>query len=178
MKRVILVGFMGCGKSSLGKKLANRLDISFLDSDEQIEKISQKSIGEIFGTLGESRFREIEKDYILSLDPNNEFVLATGGGLPCYEKNMHRLNELGVTFYLERSPKELVHRLLHAKTKRPLIDGLSNGELLSYIEDKLSEREEYYRQAAFVLSREEQTVASIEKFMDLLDPDSSPLQKN
>jgi shikimate kinase len=178
MKRVILVGFMGCGKSSLGKKLANRLNIPFLDSDEQIEKISQKSIGEIFGTLGESRFREIEKDYILSFEANNEFVLATGGGLPCYEKNMHRLNELGVTFYLERSPKELAHRLLHAKTKRPLIDGLSNDELLSYIEDKLSEREEYYRQATFVLSREEQTVAAIEKFIFLLDPDSSPLQKN
>lgn len=178
MKRVILVGFMGCGKSSLGKKLANRLNIPFLDSDEQIEKISQKSIGEIFGTLGESRFREIEKDYILSFEANNEFVLATGGGLPCYEKNMNRLNELGVTFYLERSPKELVHRLHNAKTKRPLIDGLSNDELLSYIEDKLSEREEYYRQATFVLSREEQTVASIEKFIHLLDPDSNPLQKN
>lgn len=178
MKRVILVGFMGCGKSSLGKRLANRLSIPFLDSDEEIEKISQKSIGEIFGALGESRFREIEKDYILSFDSNKEFVLATGGGLPCYEKNMHRLNELGVTFYLERSPKELAHRLLHAKSKRPLVDGLSNSELLSYIEDKLSEREEYYKQAALVLSQEEQTVAVIEKFMLLLDPDSSPLQKS
>jgi shikimate kinase len=178
MKRVILVGFMGCGKSSLGKRLANRLNIPFLDSDEEIEKISQKSIGEIFGTQGESRFREIEKDYILSIEPNKEFVLATGGGLPCYEKNMHRLNELGVTFYLERSPKELAHRLLNAKSKRPLVDGFSNSELLSYIEDKLSEREEYYKQATLVLSQEEQTVAAIEKFIFLLDPDSSPLQKS
>ena len=178
MKRVILVGYMGCGKSTLGKKLANRLNVPFIDSDEEIEKINQKSIGEIFGTVGESGFREIEKEFISSFNPDEEFVLATGGGLPCYEKNMRLLNELGLTFYLERSAKELVQRLLNAKAKRPLIDGLSNSDLLSYIEDKLSEREEYYRQATFVLSREEQTVDAIEKFTLLLDPNSDPLQKN
>ena len=168
MQRIILVGFMGCGKSTLGKKLANRLNIPFLDSDEEIEKGVLMSVGEIFGAHGESRFREIETEFIDTLDDEGDFVLATGGGMPCFNKNMDKLNKLGTTFYLERSPKELANRLRNAKTQRPLIDGLSDEDLLKFIEDKLSEREESYKQSAFVLSREEQTPKQIEEFMRLL----------
>ncbi len=168
MDRVILVGFMGCGKSTLGKKLANRMGIPFLDSDAEIEKGVLMSVGEIFGAFGESRFREIETEFLDTLNEEGSFVLATGGGMPCFHRNMDKLNALGTTFYLERSPKELANRLFNAKTKRPLIDGLSESDLLRFIEDKLAEREEAYKQANFVLSREEQTPAQIEEFMELL----------
>ena len=170
MMRVILIGFMGAGKSKLGKSLAKRLGVSFIDSDTEIEKEHQKSIGELFGEYGESHFREIEAHFIRSLNNKDAFVLATGGGMPCFHDNMRLLNELGTTFYLERSPKELMHRLIHAKHQRPLIAGLEEEDLLKFIEDKLSEREEYYRQSAFVLSRDEQTVDEIEKFTLLLHP--------
>lgn len=168
--RVILIGFMGAGKSKLGKSLAKRLGVSFIDSDTEIEKEHQKSIGELFGEYGESHFREIEAQFIRSLNEKDAFVLATGGGMPCFHDNMRLLNELGTTFYLERSPKELMHRLINAKHQRPLIAGLEEEDLLKFIEDKLSEREEYYRQSAFVLSRDEQTVDEIEKFTLLLHP--------
>lgn len=168
MTRIILVGFMGSGKTTLGKKIARLLDVPFLDSDEEIEKGVLLSVGEIFGKFGEVRFREIESEFIQSLAEEGDFVLATGGGMPCFHRNMEQLNELGTTFYLERSPKELSHRLRNAKTKRPLIVGLDEDDLLAFIEQRLSEREEFYRQANFVLSREEQTPEKILEFIHLL----------
>lgn len=170
MNKIILIGFMGCGKSTLGKKLANRLNIPFIDSDKEIENIHKKSIGEIFGEHGESGFREMELEFIDSLESKDSFVLATGGGMPCFNNAMMRLNEIGGTFYLERSAKELAHRLTHAKSKRPLIDGLSDDDLLEFIEDKLDQRKEYYKKASVVLSREEQQPEELEKLIQLLLP--------
>ncbi|MFK7786062.1 MAG: shikimate kinase [Crocinitomicaceae bacterium] len=170
MKRVILIGFMGVGKSTLGKKVANKMDLPFIDSDRVIEEKYQKSIGEIFTEHGESYFRTLENDFISSLENKDEFVLATGGGMPCFGKNMELLNELGTTFYLERSPKELANRLFNAKTRRPLIDGMEQEELITFIEDKLSVREEYYKTAKVILGREDQTVGVIEEFTNLLHP--------
>lgn len=170
MKRIILIGFMGAGKSSLGKKVAKKLDIPFIDSDKEIEEHFQKSIGEIFTEHGESHFRTLETEYIEALDLREDFVLATGGGMPCFNRNIELLNEIGTTFYLERSPKELAHRLFHAKTERPLIAGLTEEELLPFIENKLKLREEYYKRAAIILSREEQNPKSIQVFMHHLQP--------
>lgn len=170
MKRVILVGFMGSGKSTLGKRVANSLQVSFIDSDQEIENHYQKSIGELFAELGESQFREIEREYIEALDLREDFVLATGGGMPCFGNNMERLNATGTTFYLERSAKELAYRLAHAKTQRPLIAGLEQEDLLQFIESKLLEREEYYKLAHVHLSREEQTSEGVIRFLNSLHP--------
>ncbi|MDX2361556.1 MAG: shikimate kinase [Crocinitomicaceae bacterium] len=175
MRRVILIGFMGSGKTTLGKELATRMNIPFFDSDEEIERAHLKTVGEIFGTYGESRFREMETGFIDAMHEEDEFILSTGGGMPCFDKNMEDLNKLGTTFYLERSPKELAHRLRHAKTQRPLISGLSDEDLVTFIEDKLSEREEYYKRANFVLTREEQKVTEIERLINLLE---NPDQKS
>jgi shikimate kinase len=170
MKRVILVGFMGCGKSTLGKKISNQLGIPFIDSDKEIESHYNKSIGEIFTENGESYFREIEREYIEALDLRDDFVLATGGGMPCFGYNMDKLNEIGTTFYLERSPKELTHRLINAKVQRPLIEGMDERELQQFIENKLVEREEYYKKATIVLTRDEQTPKLIQEYLHHLDP--------
>ena len=170
MKRVILVGFMGSGKSTLGKKLAYRMNIPFIDSDTEIELHYNKKIGEIFTEHGESHFREIEKSFIESLIDKDDFVLATGGGMPCFDDNMKKLNEIGTTFYLERSAKELVNRLMNAKSKRPLLEGLTDEELLAFVEDKLALREEYYKESAVILNREEQTIDVIQRMIDLLQP--------
>jgi len=171
MKRVILVGFMGCGKTTLGKKLANKMDVPFIDSDTEIENHFQKTVGELFAEFGESHFREIEREYIDALDLREDFVLATGGGMPCFSDNMDRLNQTGTTFYLERSAKELAHRLANAKKQRPLIAGLAKEELLGFIEAKLKEREDYYRKANFLLARTEQTPDGIWEFLKHLHPE-------
>lgn len=163
--RVILVGFMGSGKTTLGKKIANRLEIPFIDSDAEIEAHFGKSISEIFVEFGESHFREIESEYIDALDLREEFVLATGGGMPCFANNMDRLNLLGTSFYLERSPKELTNRLMNAKAKRPLVEGMEDAELLQYVENTLLKREEYYQKAHITLSRSEQEPSQVVTFM-------------
>lgn len=168
MKRIILIGFMGAGKTTLGKKIAKRMNLPFIDSDREIEERHQKSIGDIFTENGESFFRTLETDYITSLKNREGFVLATGGGMPCFGKNMELLNELGTTFYLERSPKELANRLFNAKTRRPLIEGMEQEELLSFIEDRLSVREEYYKASNVILGRDDQTVSTIEEVANLL----------
>ena len=161
---------MGCGKSTLGKKLANKLNIPFVDSDTEIERIYQKSIGEIFGEHGESRFRMMEKEFIDSLSEQKEFVLATGGGMPCHNNILEQLNELGTTYYLERSAKELANRLANAKAKRPLIEGMSSEELQFFIEEKLEERKEYYRGANVILGRDDQEVKALLSLVNLLQP--------
>jgi len=169
---------MGCGKSTLGKKLAKRLNVPFIDSDKEIEAIQQRTIGEIFGEHGESGFREMEAEFISSLELKDDFVLATGGGTPCFNNAMAQLNKIGSTFYLERSAKELAHRLAHSKTKRPLIVGLSDEDLLTFIEEKLSVRSEFYKKASVILTREEQTPDELEKLIRLLQPHSHSPQKS
>lgn len=161
---------MGSGKTTLGKKIAKKMNLPFIDSDREIEERHQKSIGDIFTENGESFFRTLETDYITSLQNKDEFVLATGGGMPCFGKNMELLNDLGTTFYLERSSKELANRLFNAKSRRPLIEGMEQEELLSFIEERLSMREEYYKSANVVLRRDDQTVSIIEEVANLLIP--------
>ena len=161
---------MGCGKSTLGKKIARQLKVPFIDTDAEIEKQQHMSIGEIFGKVGEVGFREIETSFIKGLSKNEEYVLSTGGGLPCFYKNMERLNQLGTTFYLERSAKELAHRLKNAKKQRPLLKGLSDVELLDFIEVKLKERDEYYKMSQVILSREDQNASEIVNLTNLLHP--------
>ena len=170
MKRVILVGFMASGKTTLGKKLSNKMGVKFIDSDKEIELKFQKTIGELFGEKGESGFREIESEFIDELKSQDEFVLATGGGMPCFNDAMARLNAIGSTFYLERSSKELAHRLANAKSKRPLIDGMNDQDLLDFIDERMNERKPFYKAAKVTLNREEQNVESISKLIHLLEP--------
>lgn len=161
---------MGCGKSTLGKKLANKLNIPFIDSDHEIELLHQKTIGEIFGEQGEGRFRLMEKEFVNSLNDKEEFVLATGGGMPCHNNVLEQLNDLGTTYYLERSPKELANRLANAKSKRPLIEGMTTNELEFFIEERLEERKEYYRNADVILNREDQNAKEMVRLINLLQP--------
>ncbi len=146
--RVILIGYMGSGKSSLGKRVARALGIPFIDSDAEISRKTGKSTSEIFEKEGENRFRTLEKELILSLDPTESFVLATGGGLPCFNNLMNELNKLGTTIYLKHNPNNLAKRLTVSKTNRPLIQNhIASGTLLEFIEDHLKGREKIYNQA-------------------------------
>lgn len=147
---------MGCGKSTLGKKLANKLKIEFIDSDAEIEKKVGCTINEIFDTKGEEFFRNLEKEFLENLNLEKNFVLSTGGGMPCNYFNIDLLNQIGTTFYLKLSAFELTQRLLHSKKARPLTVNKNEDDLYQYIKSKLSERIPFYEKANFKIKGKEQ----------------------
>lgn len=165
--RIVLIGFMASGKTTLGKKLANKLAIPFIDSDTAIEELVHSSVQQIFETKGEDSFRKLENDFIQNYNFPESFVLSTGGGMPCFYDNIFILNKLGTTFYLERSEKELANRLLQAKEKRPLVDGKSAEELESYIVEVMKNRKPFYEQSNFILNRDQQTPEAIIELLQI-----------
>lgn len=164
---VILIGYMGCGKTTLGKKLAKTLDFNFIDSDKKIEEAFNTTISELFETLGEEKFRTLEALFINSFESENT-VLATGGGLPCFNQNIDVLKQKGLVVYLDRPAKELAHRLSNAKTTRPLLADKTESELLVFIEQQLAERLPYYQQADLILNRDEQEISTLTKTIKTL----------
>ncbi len=143
---IILVGFMGSGKTTFGERLAQKLNYQFIDTDQEIEQLLGMSIDTIFKTKGEAYFRQLEKQFLREIKVNNT-VLSTGGGMPCYYDNMDYLNKIGVTVYLEYTAEELFERLKQDKTGRPLLQNKTDVELLETIQRLLTQREPYYLQA-------------------------------
>ncbi|MFD0939728.1 shikimate kinase [Pedobacter boryungensis] len=148
---VFLVGFMGCGKSTKAKQLANRLNCSVIDLDAEIVEKEGKSIADYFAKNGEAAFRVLESETLKSFPYPETCVVATGGGLPCFFDNMEWMNANGKTVYLHMTPPQLVSRL-HNREKRPLLKGMDDEQLLSFIQMKLAERDYYYTQAKLVVN--------------------------
>ena len=142
---------MGSGKSTTGKQLAKRLGYNFIDTDNLIIERLGMSVNEIFDRLGEKSFRENETRLLNELILKNNLVVSTGGGLPCHGDNMDLMNIHGQSVYLKASSSALHDKLSSRKNKRPLIKDLSDVELMAFIENKLSEREEYYTRAKHVV---------------------------
>jgi shikimate kinase len=148
---IFLIGFMGCGKTTLGKKVAAKTGYSFIDLDDLITEKIKMSISEYFEIHGETAFREIERDTLHSLYGIKNTIVATGGGTPCHFDNMNWMNNNGKTVYLKIPPKALLSRLSQKDIEtRPLLKGKSNEELLTFIELKLEERSKFYNQAKIV----------------------------
>lgn len=144
---------MGSGKSTVGKKLAQRLNYQFVDLDDAISNDTGQSISELFSSKGETFFREIEANVLERvLGKNTKKVISLGGGTVCFGSNLSLIKSKAVLIYLELSPKALFNRLLNAKKNRPLIAHLSDIELESYINSKLKEREKFYTQAHIQLN--------------------------
>ncbi|UKJ08369.1 shikimate kinase [Solitalea lacus] len=145
--KIFLIGFMGAGKTTLGKRLAKKLNLPFLDLDHLIEEITGGTIAEYFAKNGEEKFRELEKDVLQKHILPEQFVLSTGGGAPCFHNNLEWMNRNGQTIYLKLSPKAIAQRLENAKEERPLIKGLKGDDLIKFIEERLALREPFYNQA-------------------------------
>lgn len=159
---IFLVGYMGSGKTTLGRKLARSLGLPFIDLDAQIEADLGRTIPEIFATWGEVMFREHEAAALRALDTDKAAVIAVGGGTPCYHENMSWMNQHGRTLYLQLSPRALWHRLERSDVrKRPVLQGLQGKELLHFIEEKLAEREPFYLQARLVVDQLNEKVPQI-----------------
>lgn len=149
---IFLLGFMGCGKSTLGKKVAKKLDLPFFDLDKCIEEKAGVSISEIFKTKGEEYFRALESKVLISLINNQDnYVLSLGGGAPCFNDNMKLINELGTSIYLKYNEGILASRLINSKAERPLIANKTKEELIDFISKLLSKREQFYNQSKIVV---------------------------
>ena len=150
--RIFLIGFMGCGKTTLGKKLAKHLNFNFIDLDRFIENKTVKSINVIFDEKGEQYFRDLEKESLNEIYKMDNLVIATGGGTPCFYDNMQTILEKGVCIYLKMKAEDLAERLSKEKNNRPLICHLTKNELNDFISEKLMEREKFYKKAHYILS--------------------------
>lgn len=165
--RIYLIGFMGCGKSTLGKPIARAMEYDFVDLDNYIEEQQGMSIPEIFAQKGEKIFRELENHYLCEISERDNIVISTGGGTPCFNGNMEIMNRSGTTIYLCQDVDILVSRLRNARVKRPLIDGKTDSELRTYIVETLGKREEYYRQAAITVANPSRDASRIINFLKI-----------
>lgn len=150
MERIFLVGYMGVGKTTVGKRLAKSLKLSFIDLDAHIQSKYRKTIAELFAEKGENTFRELERKSLLELISFENVVISTGGGAPCFFDNMDIMNAAGITIYIQAEPSELASRLRASKNVRPLVSDKSPDELLPFITQHLAQRECYYKKAHIV----------------------------
>ena len=161
---VVLLGYMGCGKSTVGQILAENLEINFLDLDDYIEQKQNASISEIFNSKGELFFRTIESEAVKHLcNHSDSLVLALGGGTPCYSDTMKFLvNHPNVkTVFLNLSVKNLSYRLIKEKAKRPLIANLDDETIPEFIAKHVFERSFYYNQAELTIHTDLLGIAEI-----------------
>jgi len=163
--KIVLIGYMGSGKTAVGQLLASRLKVSFKDLDHEIEIIEEKTISQIFSEKGEIYFRKAEIKTLKDiLDDQNNFVLATGGGTPCYSNVMNVLksDKNCITIYLNSSLDTLTGRIFNEKYKRPLISHLSTKEeLKDFIAKHLFERSFYYNQSSYKIKTDGLTVEEV-----------------
>lgn len=153
-KHIFLIGFMGSGKSTVGTLLAERLNLPFLDSDREIEKKKGKSITEIFSQDGEAVFREMEMEFLEKLESIEPSVIAVGGGLPVNENALPLMHEMGLVIYLNTSLLTLLKRLREEKAQRPLLRDIDDAEFHPFVEDLLSRRVHFYKQAKLIMPNE------------------------
>lgn len=147
MKRIFLIGYMGCGKTTTGKRIAKKYGLQFVDLDQYIEKRFFKSITQIFAEKGEDEFRKTERKMLEEVASFENVVISTGGGAACFFDNIDFMNKCGETVYLKGSAEALFEYLRNASQDRPLLKGKSPEEMLQFIKENLGKREPFYAKA-------------------------------
>lgn len=173
MIRIFLTGYMGAGKTTLGKAFAREMNVPFIDLDWYIEERFHKSISELFKERGEAAFRELERNMLHEVGEFEDVIISTGGGTPCFFDNMDYMNRMGKTVFLEVHPDILFRRLRIATRQRPVLHGKSDEELRAFIERALVERAPFYSQAHYRfdgghLESRSQISESVEQLRQLL----------
>ena len=149
MIRIFLTGYMGAGKTTLGKAFARKLNLPFVDLDWYMEERFHKTVGELFVERGEAGFRELEKNMLHEVGAFEDVVISTGGGAPCFFDNMDFMNRNGKTVFLNVHPDVLFRRLRVAKQQRPILQGKQDDELKEFIIRALEKRTPFYSQAHY-----------------------------
>lgn len=142
---------MGCGKSTVGRRVAGRLGYGFVDLDRSVEEKAGMDIPGIFAAFGEEGFRRMEREALESIRPEGNVIVAAGGGAPCFGDNLEVMKSKGRVVYFRASPETLLPRLKRGQHRRPKITGMNGDELLEYIRLSVAEREEYYLQASVII---------------------------
>ncbi len=151
MRRIFLIGYMGAGKTTVGKALAKATGLQFYDLDWYIEGRLRKTVAQIFAERGEEGFREAERRLLHEAAEFEDVVISCGGGTPCFYDNIDYMGSQGQVVYLKASPEVLCRHLRMGKTERPLIKGKSPGELARFIGEQLERRKPFYEKAAYTL---------------------------
>ena len=151
MVRIIIVGYMGAGKTTVGKALSKELGIPFYDLDWYIESRRRKTVPQLFAELGEEGFRQIERNMLHEVAEFEDVIISCGGGTPCFFDNMDYMNQQGQVVYLRCDPEVLHKHLLMGKTERPLLKGKTPEELIAFIREQLEKREPFYTKARYTL---------------------------
>ncbi len=151
MTRIILIGYMGAGKTTVGRQLGMALGIPFYDLDWYIEGRMRKTVPQLFAERGEEGFRLVERNMLHEVAEFEDVVLSCGGGTPCFFDNMDYLNSQGETIYLKASPEVLYGHLKMGRTERPLLKGKSAEEMQQFITNQLAQREPFYSKAKYTL---------------------------
>ena len=158
---IYIVGFMGAGKTTFGQKLAKAIGYNFIDLDHFIEEQHLATINNLFNKLGETGFRELERNALKTTRQFTHTVIATGGGTPCFFDNMQWMLTQGKVIYLKVEEDVLLSRLLNEQAHRPLISGLNKAELLDFITTNLMLRESYYSQSSITLTTREVEIVDL-----------------
>ncbi len=151
MVRIFLIGYMGAGKTTVGKQLSKELNIPFYDLDWYIESRRRKTIPQIFAEQGEEGFRTIERNMLHEVAEFEDVIISCGGGTPCFFDNIDYMNQQGQVVYLRCEPEVLRRHLMMGKTERPLLKGKSPEELIAFITAQLEKREPFYNKAPHIL---------------------------
>ena len=167
MIRVMLIGYMGAGKTTIGKVLARDMGMEFYDLDDYIEGRFHQKIPDIFAEKGEEGFREMEKRMLHEVAEFENVIISCGGGTPCFFDNMDFMNSRGETVFLDAPPEVLKEHLKMGKTVRPLIQGKTDEELTAYIEESLQKRIPYYQKAKHTLKIE--VIHTLEQIKDYVE---------
>ena len=173
MIRIIIIGYMGAGKTTVGRALSRELGIPFYDLDWYIESRMRKTVSQIFAERGEEGFRQIEYNMLHEVAEFEDVIISCGGGTPCFFDNMDYLNQQGDVVYLKATPETLYKHLLMAKVERPLLKDKTPEELIAYITEHLKEREPFYGKARHildvnVLDNYDKIAISVERIKSLL----------
>lgn len=171
MTRILLTGYMGAGKTTLGRALATKLGLTFIDLDCYIEERFRKTISQIFAEKGEEGFRDIERRMLHEVAEFEDIIISTGGGTPCFFDNIDYMNSKGITVYLQVPVERLFIRLSIARKQRPLIKDKNDEELREFIAQQLAKREPFYSKAQYSfeadkLEDKKQIESSVEAFCE------------
>lgn len=151
MRRIILIGYMGSGKTTVGKALSKETGMMFYDLDWYIESRMRKTVAQIFAEKGEEGFRKIEHNMLHEVAEFENVIISCGGGTPCFFDNIDYINQQGEVVYLKATPEVLYRHLLMGKVERPLIKNKTPEELIAYITEQVAKREEFYNKARYTL---------------------------
>lgn len=163
--KVYLIGYMGSGKSTLGRGLAEALGVSWLDLDTEIESRYKISIPDFFSKYGEKAFRDVEHKVLNDIALLPDIVVSTGGGVPCFHNNMELMNQTGLTIYLEATPEIILTRIGPYAWKRPLFQQMDGTDILEKITVHLKSREKFYSQAQIIIDAANPDIKELKKLI-------------